>query len=43
MTEEDLASNESRIGPDFAAPVMPHYSITEKYLFTVVVMKFKGM
>ena len=25
MTEEDLASNESRIGPDFAAPVMPHY------------------
>ena len=25
MSEEDLASNEGRIGPDFAANVMPHY------------------
>ena len=25
MSEEDLASNEGRIGPDYAANVMPHY------------------
>mgnify|MGYP005660683625 FL=1 len=25
MSESDLASNEKRIGPDFAATVMPHY------------------
>ena len=25
MSEEDLTSNEGRIGPDFAANVMPHY------------------
>ena len=25
MSEDDLASNEARIGPDFAANVMPHY------------------
>ena len=25
MSEDDLKSNEKRIGPDFAANVMPHY------------------
>ena len=25
MSEDDLASNEGRIGPDFAANIMPHY------------------
>ena len=25
MSEDDLISNEGRIGPDFAANVMPHY------------------
>ena len=25
MSESDLASNEKRIGPDFAATAMPHY------------------
>ena len=31
MSEEDLASNEGRIGPDFAANVMPHYLNSVSY------------